>query len=166
MDSDDQSVDELEDSYSNPSTPPELCEAINSLDSIYCTLPEKSRETYEASYSRFLNWRESNNAKSFSKRVLLAYFVDLSKKYQPSTLYGEYSKLKTTIKAKNDIDISDYKELKHLLRIQSVGFVSKKGKVLSENEIKRFLNEAPDKVYLAAKVIIIHFIEKEQFMLC
>ncbi|KAF7996358.1 hypothetical protein HCN44_001990 [Aphidius gifuensis] len=155
MDSDEQSIDEFEDSDSNPSTPLELCDAINSLDPNYCTLPEKSKEMYEASYSRFISWCESNNAKSFSKKVLLAYFIDSSKKYQPSTLYSEYSKLKTTIKAKHDVDISDYKELKHLLRIQSVGFVSKKGKVLSENEIKRFLNEAPDDVYLAAKVVTI-----------
>lgn len=42
--------------------------------------------------------------------------------------------------------------MKALLKQNSRGFRSKKSKVLSRDEVLRFFNEAPDEVYLLAKV--------------
>lgn len=87
-------------------TPPEVCEAayIASLD----LLPKKSKTLYESCYKTFQDWEKTSNTKSCSERVLLAYFKKLAEKYKPSTLWSNYSMLKTTIKIYEKLDITCY----------------------------------------------------------
>src|SRR3978361_232085 len=90
-------------------TPPNITEAakITSLG----LLPEKSKKKYESSYKRFLEWKQHQNAVSFSENVLLAYFGEVSKQFRPTTLWSQYSMLRTTININNNIDIASYQKL-------------------------------------------------------
>lgn len=103
------------DEYMSCGTPPtELCEendvAVGNL------LPDKSRAAYETrdetSYDRFLTWQKQHRTKSFSQRVLVAYFSGLSKKWKASTMWSEYSKVAKMLKIKKKVDITEYRELK------------------------------------------------------
>ncbi|KAL0869286.1 hypothetical protein ABMA27_007548 [Loxostege sticticalis] len=51
--------------------------------------------------------------------------------------------------------ISEYPKLNAFLKRQSDGFTSKKSKILTSDEVEKFLNEAPDDRYLATKVALI-----------
>jgi len=134
-------------------TPPELVNAANNV--AQNLLPDKSKEKYNQMYNNFLAWQKSNNATSFSENVLLAYFADTAKNknYKPSTLWANYSMLKTTIKMYNKIDISHYHMLTAYLKKQSTGFTAKKSQVFTPEEINKFLQDAPDEKYLVLKVI-------------
>jgi hypothetical protein len=132
------------------STPPDICEKAAFANE--SALPEKSKNKYIAVYEQFVNWKTEHKAQSFSENVVIAYFLELSKKYQASTLWSKYSMLKTMIKTKNDIDIKSYNKLTAFLKRQSTGYQSKKSKVLTAENVENFINDAPDHLYLATKV--------------
>lgn len=133
-------------------TPPDIIqEAKVASDGL---LPTKSREKYLNTYEAFIKWKINKYAMSFSENVLMAYFNEMASKYKPSTLWSMYSMLKTTIKAKDNIDISRYAKLTAFLKRKSDGFKSKKSKILSASDVRRFINEAPDSKYLATKVTL------------
>lgn len=115
------------------------------------SLPESSRELYEAMYKTFSEWRKEKDLE-ISEDVLVTYFNELAKKYKPSSLWHKYSLLKATIKMNDNIDIANYKKIIIFLREQAKGYEPKPTKVLSEDNIKEFLDKAPDHVYLATKV--------------
>ncbi|PSN44039.1 hypothetical protein C0J52_19607 [Blattella germanica] len=71
------------------------------------------------------------------------------------TLWTNYSVLKTTLNVKHGIGISQYKKLYSLLKQKSVGYNGKKAKVFSTDEIKIFIDEAPDNTHLLIKVLLI-----------
>lgn len=132
------------------STPPDiLTEARTACDSL---LPSISKDRYITTYENFLKWKNMKNAKSFSENVVLAYFNELASKYKPSSLWTTYSMLKSTLKMKNDVDINLYTNLIAFLKRRSDGFIKKKSKVLSSNDVEKFLKDAPDSQYLATKV--------------
>lgn len=116
------------------------------------TLPAKSREKYESVYEKFLEWRKTKEFDSFSEDVLMTYFNELSTNVKPSTLWSQFSMLKSTINANNNIDIGTYTKLSAFLKQQATGYKSKKTKVLTSNDVEMFLNKAPDEIYLATKV--------------
>jgi hypothetical protein len=66
-------------------------------------LPAKSKERYIKTYDQFVIWKSEKKAHTFSESVLLAYFNDLAKSKQPSTLWAIYSMLKCTIQIKHDV---------------------------------------------------------------
>ncbi|CAD6218067.1 GSCOCG00011419001-RA-CDS [Cotesia congregata] len=61
----------------------------------------------------------------------------------------------TMISINPNIDINKYAKLKTSIKNFSKGHVSKKSKVLSWSQFKKFITEAPDYIYLATKVIAI-----------
>lgn len=69
-----------------------------------------------------------------------------------STLWTHYSILKSTLNIKHQIDLPKYSKLKSLLKRKSEGYKGKKSKVFSPDELKTFINEAPDIKYLMIKV--------------
>lgn len=115
-------------------------------------LPEKSKQTYENCYQRFVEWKTDKAAFSFSENVFVAYFTDISRDKAPSTLWKIYSMFRSTTSIHNNIDISKYAKLKAFLKRKSDGFRPKKSKTLTRDEIKKFINDAPDDIYLATKV--------------
>jgi len=131
-------------------TPPEIVEAAEILSSNL--LPEKSRKHYEEVYKKFMDWRISKRANSFSETVLMAYFGELSDKYKSSSLWAKYSMLRSTLLIRHNINIENYSKLKSFLKRKSEGYRPKKAKTFSPDEINKFINEAPDTIYLATKV--------------
>ncbi|XP_063385759.1 uncharacterized protein LOC134671837 [Cydia fagiglandana] len=118
-------------------------------------IPAKSKEKYLNVYDGFIKWKDQNNEKSFSEKVFLNYFNEIAKKLKPSSLWGIYSMLKTTMRAKHNIYLQDYFNLRVWLRKRSVGFKSSQSKILTQENIRKFIDEAPDTQYLAAKVALI-----------
>lgn len=100
-------------------------------------LPAISRRRYQVSYNQFMIWRESKHASSFSEHVFLTYFKELSEKRKPTSLWVQYSMLRTTLGIYHGVDIAQYLELRAMLK---------------RKEVNRFLHEAPDYKYLFAKV--------------
>ncbi|KAF2895570.1 hypothetical protein ILUMI_10604 [Ignelater luminosus] len=124
----------------------------NSLKS----LPEQSRQKYEIQYNRFVDWRKANGIKStISEKVLMAYFGELSEKMKPTSLWTQYSMLRSTISIYHDVDITRYPRLKSLLKRKSNGYKPKKSKTLTSEDINRFLSEAPDDKHLLTKVALV-----------
>lgn len=143
--------EDQESSHGISLTPPELVKsaatAINNL------LPKKSKNLYQNVYSNFMDWKASKNANSFSENVILAYFNEISKQLKPSTIWSRYSMLKATLNQQENVDISTYKKLHSFLKRRSEGYKAKKSKILTANQIQKFLSEAPDDTFLATKVI-------------
>lgn len=131
-------------------TPPEILEAAAAT--LGNLLPQKSKDVYEHTYQQFMDWRSNKCATSFSENVIVAYFSELSNKMKASTLWKTYSMLKTTINIKHNIDLGNYPKLRAFLKRKSDGFQAKKSKTLSAEEVEKFINEAPDDLYLATKV--------------
>lgn len=138
----------------NGELPPEITEAANKA--VYQTLPQKSQRTYNEAYITFTTWMKTNKIQNvaMTEKILLAYvtFLSETKKYKPPTIVSIISMIKQMIIVKHDIDISQYKQLQRSLKTCMVGYVAKKSKVLTAENFKNFLENAPDIKYLAAKV--------------
>lgn len=116
-------------------------------------LPEKTRQRYEVSYHQFMNWKEAKDPDSpLSENVLMAYFGELSEKIKPSSLWALYSMLRSTLNIYNNVDITQYLQLRSLLRNKANGYKPQKSKTLTSQEVNQFLEEAPDDPYLFTKV--------------
>lgn len=134
--------------------PAEIEEAANKAT--FELLPSKSKQQYEFSYDRFLKWCDQKNVsgKEASEKVLLAYFEEKSKIWKSSTLWSNYSMLKAMMNINNQ-DISKYYKLVAFLKRKGEGYRPKKSKILSSEQIDKFLAEAPDEIYLMQKVAAI-----------
>lgn len=102
-----------------------------------------------------MDWQLSNATSSFSENVLLAYFRELAIKYKSSSLWARYSMLKSTLNLNQGVNIETYPKLVAFLKRKSENYNRKKAKTLTSEQIKMFLNEAPDQNYLATKVALI-----------
>lgn len=131
-------------------TPPDILETAKKLTN--SLLPEKSRKAYDKCYQDFITWKMNKKANSFSENVLLAYFQELSDNFKCSSLWSKYSMIKSTLSIYNEIDITKYSKLVSFLKRKSQGYKGKKAKTFSAEHLNKFLNEAPDKLYLSTKV--------------
>ncbi|EFA12503.1 hypothetical protein TcasGA2_TC004165 [Tribolium castaneum] len=131
-------------------TPPDIRNIATSA--IENLLPQKSRHKYECVYERFLKWRAEKNTTFFSENIILSYFVMLAEKYSSSSLWSYYSMLKSTLVIRHDIHIENYKKLQAFLKRKSKTYKPKKSKTLSSENIKEFIEKAPDEKYLVTKV--------------
>lgn len=150
----------MSDEEYSESTPPELLKVAKSASETL--LPEKSKKIYNAAYDKFQVWLKSKGTTSMSENVLVAYFSHLSNSMKPSTLWSTYSMLKSTLKSKNDVDIKSYSKLIAFLKSKSRGFKPKKSRILTSDNIEKFLNEAPDEKYLAMKVLFLDLMNNHQ----
>ena len=66
--------------------------------------------------------------------------------------------LKSTMNTRDNIDIKQFLRLRYIIRQNAKYYKPKKSAVLSWENIKTFMNLAPDHIYLATKVIIFIFI--------
>ncbi|XP_051174802.1 uncharacterized protein LOC127290344 [Leptopilina boulardi] len=133
--------------------PPEISKMAE--EALADILPEKSKKNYEFVYANFVEWKDSNNVKKTSETVLMSYFKMLSQKYKPPTLWSHYSMLKSMIHVKEKISLEKYLELSAFLKKMSRGYIPKKSKVFSAEEVQKFLETAPDDHHLDTKVIMI-----------
>lgn len=118
-------------------------------------LPPQSKEKYNSVYMKFQTWRNTKND-PISEEVMLSYFTELMESIKPSSLWAIFSMLKTTIKIYDQCDIGLYSNLIAFLKRNSENYTPKKSSVLSDENIAKFLNDAPDDQFLAMKVNI-HF---------
>lgn len=116
-------------------------------------LPPKSREIYESVYERFLEWCKEKAVHTYSEDVLMVYFSNLAKKMKPSTLWSQYSMLRSTLDLKKGVNISKYSKLRAFLKRQNEGYRPKKARVFTKEQVDGFLNTAPDNLYLLMKVL-------------
>ena len=117
------------------------------------TLPRKSQQKYLNAYEHFDTWRNLNEVeRRVDKEVLMAYFLDVSKHWKPTTLWARYSMIKSVLIQKFDVDIGQYKCLTKFLGNKSKGYKPRKAKPLLAHNLKTFLNQAPDEKYLFTKV--------------
>lgn len=129
---------------------------LESAEAVYLNLlPPKSRQVYELAYQRFMDWCKEKNVQNYAESVLMVYFSNLTKTVKPSTLWSQYSMLRSTLDIKNGVDISKYSKLRALLKRQSDGYIPKKSRVFTKEEVDRFLDMAPDNVYLMMKVVLV-----------
>lgn len=141
-------MDENEESLT--CTPPEIVQLAAATTSTL--IPETSKSIYNKVYATFNEWRLRNNTNSFSENVLLAYFAELSAKYKPSSLWSFYSIIKSMLRINNDVDLEKYCKLRAFLKRKSEGFQAKKSSTLTPEQIRKFIDEAPDQFFLLHKV--------------
>ncbi|KAJ8969273.1 hypothetical protein NQ317_006359 [Molorchus minor] len=131
----------------------EIVEAANIA--ISNLLPTKSRSLYDIAYNRFKKWCAEKNVQVYSENVLLAYFSENAKNYKSSTLWAQYSMVKSCLIIYDNIDISKFPKLIAFLKRTGDGYQAKKSKILTKSEIDRFLSRADDKEFLMIKVELI-----------
>lgn len=131
-------------------TPDELIEAAGLAANI--AIPLKSKGRYDHAYDQFSKWKQSKKTVSNSERVVVAYFSELAKSKKPSSLWSTYSMVKSKLKLLANIDISTYNSLTAFLKQNGKGYVPKKAKIFTDEEMQRFLDSAPDVVWLDVKV--------------
>ena len=116
-------------------------------------LPQKSKSRYLITYQAFLDWKNEKKIGESSEDCLLIYFDQIiMKKYSPNSAYCHYSMLKSLIKIKENIDISKYYILSAKLKKYDKGYQPKKAATLTGDQVRLFLDEAPDEAFLVQKV--------------
>ena len=152
------SINESDSDDVSDDVPPEMIEAAKEI--ALNSLPHTSKQKYTKVYNEFKQWRSAKNTKSFAESVLLVYFNEISSKFASTTLWSRFSMLKATIKAYDNVDISNYPQLLGFLKKNNVGYISKKSSVFTTNDVSKFLSEAPDAKYLIMKVCIYVYLIK------
>ncbi|KAJ8974162.1 hypothetical protein NQ317_013119 [Molorchus minor] len=102
----------------------EIVEAANIA--IRNLLPTKSRFLYDIAYNRFKKWCAEKNVQVYSENVLLAYFSENAKNYKSSTLWAQYSMVKSCLIIYDNIDISKFPKLIAFLKRTGDGYQAKK----------------------------------------
>lgn len=123
-------------------------------------LSARTRKKYEMVYNAFIDWRSQRlrGVSSFSENVILDYFRDQLEKYKsPLSLWSEYFILKKAISVNHNINIEKYSKLRAFLRQNTRGYEAKSAKTLSSYEINKFVEEAPDDIYLVVKVRMFNY---------
>lgn len=131
-------------------TPAEIEETASKVT--LSLLPQKSRERYLMAYEKFDVWCKQKKVSVINEKVLLGYFFHKSAVLKPSTLWSEYSMVKATLIAKQNVDISKMSQLCAFLKRQADGYKAKKSKIFNRQEIMKFLRESPDETHLFMKV--------------
>lgn len=121
--------------------------------SLSTLLPEKSKEKYEKQYEIFKKWCNDKKATVVNETVLLAYFSsDEMVKFKSSTLWSIYSMLKLTLNVKDNIDVCTYNQLRALLKRKGDGYVARKSRIFTMENIYKYIKDAPDVDVLVIKV--------------
>ncbi|XP_065223183.1 uncharacterized protein LOC135847549 [Planococcus citri] len=119
-------------------------------------VPEKSKHRYESMYDGFVKWQEDNGyAGHFIQDVVLKFFTELANSKSPATLWSCYSMLRSMLHLKQNVDISKYTDLKEFIKSRNKDHIPVKAKIFTDEQLLKFINEAPDAVYLATKVVLI-----------
>lgn len=115
-------------------------------------IPEKSKALYEGAYKKFEEWRTKNLIQSIDEGCMVAYFSHEMADIKPSTKWSHFSMLKATISMKLGVNIGGFTKLTSALKQESDGYLPKKSKIFTKEQIFRFLKEADDDYFLATKV--------------
>ncbi|KAK4876904.1 hypothetical protein RN001_009410 [Aquatica leii] len=91
------------------------------------------------------------NVKSVSDDVFLVYLSKKAKLLKPSTLWSRFSMVKSCLAIKENVNVKFPQTIAFLKR-QGVGYVPKKAKVLTAEQVTKFICEASDEKWLLTKV--------------
>lgn len=117
------------------------------------TVPPRSKIKYEQCYDQFELWQTESNTKRLDESVFMVYFCDyLAPKYSPPTLWSKWSMLNTMLRNKCGIRLDTYARLKGFVKMANKDYKPKQAPTFSLNQIKYFIQEASDDIYLAVKV--------------
>jgi hypothetical protein len=139
---------------SESDTPPEVTERANAA--IATIIPGKSKIQNERAYIQFREWCTTKNVVRISEKVLLAYLDEKSAKLKPPTLWSTFSMLKAMLNVKENIDVRKLPTNVPYLKNKSVGYRGKKSKILTQEDISKFIEEAAEEKKLLKKVMNIH----------
>ncbi|KAJ8966301.1 hypothetical protein NQ317_006412 [Molorchus minor] len=81
---------------------------------------------YSLQSNRFKKWCAEKNVQVYSENVLLAYFSENAKNYKSSTLWAQYSMVKSCLIIYDNIDISKFPKLIAFLKRTGDGYQAKK----------------------------------------
>lgn len=95
-----------------------------------------------------------NKAVDIDENMLVVYFTELKKLFKPTTLWSTWSKLRTTISLRHQVNINNYEDLKTLLKRYAKGYVPTKAKTFTWKEVLTFLTTSEPKIYLVHQVIL------------
>ncbi|KAK4881339.1 hypothetical protein RN001_004658 [Aquatica leii] len=109
-------------------------------------IPSKSQKIYENEYSKLIHWNRSKNARTLTKKVVLAYMSEQCL----------FSKLKCIMKIKKNIDKSQFHNVSGFLKRSNVGYAPKKSLIFSRAR-DQFLVETLDDTYLMMKLKSLNF---------
>lgn len=107
----------------------------------------------------------AHKIETINETVMVAFFTEKSKAFKPSTMWSEYSKLKSTIALNRDVDISKFSKVTRFLKRKQVGHVYKKSKVLRFDDFCKFIGEANDNENLLLKVKLKKCQQKSKFLI-
>ena len=79
-------------------------------------IPERSRKLYKAQYDKFQKWRNEMKISKIDETILMAYFQKMSESYVASTLWSFYTRLRSMLQLKDNVDISKFFELQKFLK--------------------------------------------------
>jgi hypothetical protein len=124
-------------------------------------LPSTSKERYQATYETFQEWRAENKlAGQVSPKEILAYFnqmLETGKWASPGTFWSKFSMLRTTLQAKEGIDIkSTIMNTTIETWPKKIGgsHKTKQDNMFTKEQVRKFLNEAPDS-FIVHKLILL-----------
>ena len=116
-------------------------------------LPDKSKQKYINAFNKFEKWRIEKNT-GITENILIAYFSELSKDFKPSSLWSNYSMLRSTININHNVDITKFTKLISFLKKNEYWLQTKEIKYTDRRECKQLFTQAPDYTYLVEKVCI------------
>ena len=116
-------------------------------------LPPKSIVRYNQIYDEFKRWTEFNKIELTTINENILFFDGLMKKLKPTTVWGQWTMLKTTLNLRHGIKINEFEKFKSLLKNHSKGYKPKKAQLLTWEQVQQFLN-SEGHVYLAHMVLI------------
>ncbi|KAJ8918170.1 hypothetical protein NQ315_014036 [Exocentrus adspersus] len=104
-------------------------------------LPEKSSSRYEPN--------------GVTEDVLLAYMNQLWARFSPNSLWTKWSMLKSCLEIKESVQIRRFQKVIAFLKRKNKRYIPRKAKVLSKEQVERFRLDAPDDLWLLAKIVTI-----------
>uniref|UniRef100_A0A1Y1JXN8 Uncharacterized protein n=1 Tax=Photinus pyralis TaxID=7054 RepID=A0A1Y1JXN8_PHOPY len=130
--------------------PYEITNAANAA--VVNLLPDKSKKLYEAAYKGFKDWCIEKDVATVTDNVMLVYFSEKAKKYKCSTVWAQYSMVRSCMLIYDNVDINKFPKLISFLKRNSDGYSPKKSKIFNREEVEKFLLEADDDTHLMRKV--------------
>ena len=92
------------------------------------TLPKKSSDRYLLVYNTYKKWQEEhkNSLSNSDENNLIVYFNMLKEKLKPPTLWSIWSMLRKTLSVNDNVDITNFLNLKALIKNNAKGYKPKK----------------------------------------
>lgn len=124
------------------------------------SLPAKSADCYILVYNTYKKWltEHQNSLSSSHENNLLVYFKQLQEKLKPPTLWSIWSMLRKTLYAKDNLDIKPFQNLRYFIKNNAKNYRPRKAFTFRWENVNKFMTEASDFTFLAAKVRTASFI--------